>query len=193
MDKLAGDHQIGCSGNGDRILRHNAIHNVIFTAAQTAGLTPARETPGLISNSSSKPADNLPAWHNGRPAALDIHVISPLQSNTLSEASVSPGHALRVGVQCKLTSSLSACCSLNFDFAPLIAESLGGLAEDTISTIPNLGRAISNRVGTHCSISTRRVTVALWRGNARRAWLHRQPVVHPCLDGVLYSSYLEPV
>ena len=79
----SGDHQVGCGGNGDRILRHNAIRDVIFTAAQTAGLTPARETPGLIPNSSSRPADiYLPAWHNGRPAALDVHVISPLQNQT---------------------------------------------------------------------------------------------------------------
>ncbi len=34
-------HQIGRGGNGNRILRHNAIHDVVFTAAQTVGLTPA--------------------------------------------------------------------------------------------------------------------------------------------------------
>ena len=28
-----GDHQVGCGGNGNRILRHNSLRNVLFSAA----------------------------------------------------------------------------------------------------------------------------------------------------------------
>ena len=34
---IFGDHQVGCGGNGDRIMRHN----VIFCAAQSAALAPS--------------------------------------------------------------------------------------------------------------------------------------------------------
>ena len=100
-----GDHQVGCGGNGDRITRHNAIRDVVFSAAQSAALAPSKEMPNLIPDSLSRPADVfLPTWSRGRPAALDVHVISPLQQQTMGEAASTPGHALQVGVQRKLAS-----------------------------------------------------------------------------------------
>ena len=106
------------------------------------------------------------------------------------EASITPGHALQVSVQRKLSSSLSACRSVGMDFIPLVAETLGGLAEDTITTISAIGKAISARTGYMDSSSTstkhlfRRIAIALWCGNAS-LWLHRQPSLPPSLDGVL--------
>ena len=64
--------------------RHNAIRDVVFNAAQSAALGPSKETPGLVPDSASCPADVL--LTNRRPVALDVHVISPFQSLTLSEA-----------------------------------------------------------------------------------------------------------
>ena len=88
---IFGDHQVRCSGNGDRISRHNAIRDVVFSAAQSAALAPSKETPGLLASSLSRPADILlPNWKGGRPAALDVHLISPLQQQTLNEASFTP-------------------------------------------------------------------------------------------------------
>ena len=73
-----GDHQVGCGGNGDRISRHNAVRDVLFSAAQSAALAPSKETPGLIISTLSRPEDIvLPNWSRGS-AALDVHVISPL-------------------------------------------------------------------------------------------------------------------
>ena len=75
-----GDHGIGCGGNRDRIQRHDAVRDVLFAAAQTAALAPRKEVPSLIPNSFSRPADIfLPTWERGRPAALDVTIISPMQ------------------------------------------------------------------------------------------------------------------
>ena len=118
-----GDHQVGCGGNGDRIARHNAIRDILFHAARSAALAPTREAPSVVPDSHSRPADILlPTWSCGRPAALDVHVILPLQQLTLHKAASTPGHALQVGVQRKLASHLSACCSAGVDFNPLVAE-----------------------------------------------------------------------
>ena len=185
-----GDHQVGCGGNGDRIARHNAIRDVIFSAAQSAALAPSKEAPGLVPGSQARPADVfLPSWSLGRPAALDVHVISPLQVLTVAEAARTPGHALQVGVQRKLASNLSACRSSGTDFVPLVAETLGGLAEDTISTITFISRAIADRSSSPDPATTSRhlfgrLAITLWRGNAA-LWLHRSPTLPPSLDGVI--------
>ena len=90
-----GDHQVGCGGNGDRIHRHDSIRDAVFSAAQSAALAPRREVPSLIPDTRSRPADIfLPNWKRGRPAALDVTVISTLQQLTIHGAASMQGHAL---------------------------------------------------------------------------------------------------
>ena len=91
-----------------------------------------------------------------------------------------PGHALLVGVQRKLSSHLSNCRSAGLEFIPLVFETLGGLAEDSISTLHSLGRSIALRTGPQDASKQlfHRAATALWRGNAG-LWLHRQPSLPP--------------
>ena len=114
---------------------------------------PSKETPGLVPSSLSRPADILPNWCQGRPAAVDIHVISPLQqstlakaASTLAKAASTPGHALQVGTRRKFASNLSACRAMGAECIPLVAETLGGLSEDSIHTIRAIGRDIGLRL-----------------------------------------------
>ena len=136
---MIGDHQVGCGGNGDRISRHNNIKDVLFSAAQSAALGPRKEAPGIIPNSSARPAPN---WSRGRQAALDVSVISPLQQLTLSEAAVTPGHALQVCVRRKLTVNLPACRAAGVGFVPVVVEVLGGWSPEASSTIRRIGDAL---------------------------------------------------
>ena len=134
---------MGCAGNGDRIARHNAIRDVLFNAAQSAALAPTKEAPNLVPGSSARPADILlPYWCRGRPAALDVSVISPLQRLTLADAASTQGHALSVGVHRKLTSNLPACRAAGVDFSPIVVETLGGWCPDAVATIRSIGRAL---------------------------------------------------
>ena len=96
---IFGNHQVGCGGNGDRISRHNAVRDVLFSAAQSAALAPTKEAPSLIPDSSMRPADVfLPNWSRGRPAAVDVLVISPLQQQTLAEAAYTPAMLFKSGL-----------------------------------------------------------------------------------------------
>ena len=98
---------------------------MLFSAAQSAALAPAKEMPNLIADLLSRPVDvYLPTWSRGHPAALDVHVISPLQQQSLGEAASTPGLALQVGVQCKLTTHLAECQSAGVDFVPIGVEAL---------------------------------------------------------------------
>ena len=164
------------------------MRNVIFSAAQSAAFAPTKEAPSLISGSSSRPGDILlPTWSQGRPVALDVHIISPLQQQTIAGAARTPGYALDVGVNRKLRSHLSDCRSVGVDFIPLVADTLGGLAKDSIRIIQAIGKALGKRTNPDDpSVFTKhlfgRLAIALWRGNACY-WLHHSPFIHPSLDG----------
>ena len=185
-----GDHRVGCGGNGDRIYRHNAVRDVLYTAAQSAALAPTREATGVVPDSLSRPVDIfLPTWRHGHSAALDVHIISPLQQSTVNAAAFNPGHALKVGVRRKLNAHLNACRSSGVHFLPIVAEALGGLGQDTVQLVRSLGKSIAQQA--FCQEATtptsqlfHRLAIALWRGNAC-LWLHRHPPLPPSVDGVI--------
>uniref|UniRef100_A0A1X7U2F8 Uncharacterized protein n=1 Tax=Amphimedon queenslandica TaxID=400682 RepID=A0A1X7U2F8_AMPQE len=98
-----GDHALVCGSNSDRILRHNAIRDVIFITAQLAALSPRQEAPFLVPDSLSRPADVfLSHWLQGRQAALDVTIILALQPQTLSKAASTQGAALLVAEHRKM-------------------------------------------------------------------------------------------
>ncbi len=117
----------------------------LFSAAQSAALSPARETNGLIPESMSRPADIfLPTWHGGRPAAL---VISPLQQSIVLESAFTPAWSCpSCGTQRKLAAHLQPCHSVGVTLIPLVVESLGGLSEDLIKTARDIGDFMDQRV-----------------------------------------------
>ena len=68
--------------------------------SSVCGLSTIKGDPNLILNSLARPADIfLPNWSCGLPTSFGVHVISPLQQQTLGEAASTPGHSLRVGVK----------------------------------------------------------------------------------------------
>ena len=118
-----------------------------------------------------------------------MHVISPLQNLTLHEAATTPGHALNVGVQSKLTAHLANCCAAGIEFIPIVAATMGGLAEDTILMVWAIGKAISHRTAINnptISISQlfHHLAISLWRGNAC-LWLNIHPTLSFSVDGVI--------
>lgn len=184
-----GDHQVGCRGNRDLIRRHDSLRDIIFAAAQSSALAPRKEMPSLIPGSCARPADVfLPQWDGGRPAALDITVISPLQAATVSDASVIQGSALGVAEARKQALHAAACHRVGVNFHPLAVEALGGWCPSAVSTIRSIGRLLAQRLGRNpadtCRHLFQRLSVALWRGNAAM-WVARQPPLPPSVDGLL--------
>ena len=182
-----GDHQVGCGGNSDRIIRHNAICDIVFSAAQSAALCPRKEVPSLIPGSCSRPADIfIPNWVRHQPTALDVTVISPLQQLTLSGVSSVAGHALQVVENRKRAAHAEHCRSAGVDFVPLVVEALGGSNEDMCSTILSISHLQAQRLGVTTSESfhhlAQRISIALWKGNAS-LWISRQPIILAHIDG----------
>ena len=123
-----GDHHVGCDGDADRLFRHNALRDALFSAASSAALAPRKELPNLVAGSQSRPADIfLPVWTNGRGAALDVTVVCPLQKKLVARAAVNPGHALTYGRERKNQKHRADCQGAGVDFVPMVVEALGGL------------------------------------------------------------------
>ena len=184
-----GDHQVSCRGNGDMIHRHDSLRDALFAAARSASLAPRKEVPALIPGASSRPADvYLPCWKRGRPAALDVSVILPLQSLTIRGAATTQGHALDVGEGRKRASHSSSCHSAGISFVPLLVETLGGWSCEAVETIKAIGRLQGQRLGLPSSETTshlyQQLAIRLWRGNATM-WATRVPVLPPMVDGVM--------
>ena len=72
---------------GERISRHNNLRDALFDSAVAAGLGPVKEGRFLLPGADRRPADVfLPNWAGGRPAALDVTVVNPLQDATVAGA-----------------------------------------------------------------------------------------------------------
>ena len=182
-----GDHQVGCGGNCDRILCHNALRDVLFAASQSAAQAPRKEVPSLIPGSQSRPADIfLPNWCRGQPAALDVTVISTMQPLTLSGAAVESGFALKVAEARKLGSHNADCRAIGVSFIPIVAETLGGWSTDSVVHIARIGRLVGQRLGTPPAFAVKhlfqRLSILLWKENAAR-WARRLPLHSAWVDG----------
>ena len=93
-DKL-GDHALACVRSRDRIARHDLLRDLIYETASSASLAPVKEEQHLLPGSQARPGDVLiRRWCDGKDAALDVTVTSPLASSNLAAATARPGGAL---------------------------------------------------------------------------------------------------
>uniref|UniRef100_A0A1X7T574 Uncharacterized protein n=1 Tax=Amphimedon queenslandica TaxID=400682 RepID=A0A1X7T574_AMPQE len=183
-----GDHEAGCRGNWDLICCHDSLHDVLFSAAQSAALAPQKEMPSLIPGSCAQPANVfLPHGDGGRPAALDVTVISSLQVAMVADLAVIQGSALGVAEARKLSMHAAACHHFGVNFLPLAVEVLGGWSPSAVSIIRSIGRRLGQRIGRNpsvtCSHLFQHLSVSLWRGNAAM-WV-QQPSFASHIDGSL--------
>ena len=168
---------------------NNSVRDALFSVAQSYALAPRREVPSLIPGTQSGPVEVfLPNWSRGRPAALDITIISPLQHAKLQGAAFTQGHALLVGEARKYSTHGAPCYSSGIIFVPVTFEALGGMSSLATNTVTSIGRLLGHRLGLAPQESTRhmlqRLSISLWRGIAA-LWIHRSLLPSPQLDGVV--------
>ena len=103
--------------------------------------------------------------------SMYVHLFHNFYIHYSVVASSTPGYALQVGTQRKLSSHLSASSSIGTDFVPIVAETLGGLSEDSTNMVRSLGKSIAQRANPQdpfaCTSQLfHRLAITLWRGNA---------------------------
>ena len=84
---------------------------------------PISSTPGI---DFSRPADVLvPNWSLSHPAAFDLKVIHPLNTNLILEASLASGNSAECGEVRKHAKNDEMCSELGWTCIPLVMEVYG--------------------------------------------------------------------
>ena len=166
-----GDHALGCAKHGDRIARHDHLRDVIFEAAASASLAPAREERHLLPGTAARPGDVLiRRWCDGKDGALDITVTGPLARSNVTAAAEKSGSALIKAVQRKVQGVAEACHEQGLVFLPIAMETLGGLHKVGEDQVRRIGAAVARNQGSDERVATRqlfqRLSLTLMRGNA---------------------------
>ena len=180
LDPL-GHHALTCKCGGDVITRHNALRDTLAHFLHRAHASIEVEAgAGLFpDHSQSQPADILMKhWNHGRPIALDISVVSPLNPSTLAEAGVMVGAVLEATERRKHQANDVKCLALGWVSTPLVVDSYGAWGNEASRFLAQ----IIARLAIHKSLPKAQISfelfsnlsICLIRANAR-AILRRIP------------------
>ena len=87
------------------------------------------------------------AWANGRDAAMDVTVTSPLQSALRQKAATEAGSALTAAYDRKNRQSWEACNAEGIEFVALPVETLGGWHINALKVLTRLARQLARHTG----------------------------------------------
>src|ERR1700757_734921 len=72
---IFGDHAICCTTNGDLIVRHNRIRDLVDNIAREGHLSPIMEKKGILGDSDKpgrRPGVTIPVWCEGKGLCVDV-------------------------------------------------------------------------------------------------------------------------
>ena len=88
---IYGDHAICCTTNGDLIVRHNRIRDLVDKFAREGHLGPVMEKKGILGDSKEpgrRPGDvTIPLWCEGKGLCVDVCVTCPFSASNLNRDS----------------------------------------------------------------------------------------------------------
>ena len=137
LDPL-GHHAATYRCGGDVVIHQNRLCDVFLSFCHQAHIAARLEagsglTPGL---DHTRPADVLVRdWAQGKPAAFDITVISPLTPAILADASVRVGAAAEAAERIKHTANDPKCAELGWVCVPLAVETYCNWGEEARSIL----------------------------------------------------------
>ena len=173
LDPL-GHHALTCKCGGDAVLRHNALRDTLVHFLHRAHASVQVEVgAGLFpDHSQSRPADILlQNWNLGRPVALDISVVSPLNPSTLAEAGATVGAVLEATESRKHQANDEKCSALGWVSTPLAVDSYGAWGKEATLFLAQ----VAARLAIHKSLPKSQasfdlfsnLSICLIRANAR--------------------------
>ena len=116
------------NSRSDAVLRYNKLRDILVESFHWGHIRVQVEVGSGLSqdHSNSRPADILVFdWDQGKPAALDLTVVSPLNANILKEAGMAAGAAAQAAEVRKHTANGQRCTNLGWSCIPLAVESYG--------------------------------------------------------------------
>ena len=169
-----GHHALSCKNGPDVVSRHNRVRDTLFEFCQRACLGAQLEAGSSLGHEArqTRPANVLiPNWELGKPAAIDLCVTSPLHSNTLQVACVTPNSAAMQAEQRKHHSNDAKCEELGWVCIPLVVESYGSWGPEAQRCLSRLAGRLATQLGQPKSLTTNliygRLNLTLIRANSR--------------------------
>ncbi len=153
-----GHHPRMCCAGGDRTRRHNATRNKGFNFAKSAGCNPELEKSDLLlpsrpedtTNTLRRPADVfLPTWTHGLPAALDFAITAPQRQGIVERAAKTALAAASEYCDAKRNheNTKAQCEAAGITFLPMVAETTGAWAPESLLVWKQLAKAAAVRQG----------------------------------------------
>jgi len=149
---ILGDHAACCTKNGDLIIRHNRVRNLLNKICNEGALSPIMEKKGILGDSDKpgrRPGDvTIPTWKQGRGLAIDVAVTCPFSINNVSRSSPCEYYA-----ESKKHAYYDADFrGTSFFFAALVFESTGAVNEEGLAVLRQLFRFAAKREGVQLSV-----------------------------------------
>jgi hypothetical protein len=144
MDKK-GFHALSCSSGGIRIMRHNAICDILFHNMRSAFLAPQLEVTGLFTD--NRRADIVvPLWQ-GKRCAFDVTIPSPVCASNVQVASTDPEEFLQSKVQEKNDKYAQDLAAIGYAFKPLVVDAFGQMHPEFVKVVKEVARRRANHLG----------------------------------------------
>jgi hypothetical protein len=177
---IMGDHAICCTTNGDLIVRHNRIRDLVDSIAREGHLSPVLEKKGILGESKQsgrRPGDvTIPLWCEGKGLCVDVAVTCPFSKSNLYRDSPAEYCATYL----KHRKYDSDFLSTNFDFSALIFETSGAVNREGKEFLAQLFRFAARYSGTHLSVYSGRAWARLscaLQSAVAQSVLNREPDV----------------
>ncbi len=164
-----GDHATCCAKQGDLVIRHNALRNLIYSIASDGLLKPVLEKQGILGPTTGRrPGDvAIPDWKHHSGLAIDVAVTSPLTERSLRLVSPCEDYA---SVQ-KHRKYGDAFVGTNFFFCAMVFETLGAINDQGEEVLRQLFTFAAQHLGrefsSYCSRAWARVSCCLQRSIAQ--------------------------
>jgi hypothetical protein len=173
-----GIHATYCSGEGDLIMRHNMVRDVLVAAAREA-LMPVDSEKGFLLSSDvagEKPADVLfYNWHLSKNLCVDVCVANSLQYVHVPRPFVAM-EPLNDKENLKNANYFLKCAEKNLLFQPFVVGSLGGFNASALQIIKVVGKAMSRvqkvKPGVMIARLRQRISLAVQKAQAV-SWIRR--------------------
>ena len=176
-----GHHAGMCMAGGGRVLRHNALRDLVFSWCERGCLRPEREKVGLllpqrpddVRSARRRPADVfLPAFL-GRPTAIDFAITAPQRLDVLGSQGGASAASVYTDHKKRHLDTAAACAAQHVEFLPLVAETTGAWAPEAAKALDHISRAAGASHGSTL-LQEACVLIRTWRARAalrRRAEL----------------------
>ena len=166
------------------------LRDVIFEAAAAADLGPTKEERHLLPGTTARPGDvMIRRWANGKDAAIDVTVTSPLASSYVVDAAAKAGSTLEKACQRKLRETAEACRQEGLVFLPFAVETLGGFHAGAVTQVKKIASALARKNGQEENVVTSqlfgKISLNLMRGNALMLSSRLQADCPPHVDGIM--------